>query len=272
VWNLRHFGTIVQVSGAAKMTLLLYGGLPELHGPKQLAGNLILASAAASRYVVGEESIPARWTQPFMIVSAGLLAIAAVAGGVRRIPAVLAPLAVFVVMHFVFYGWIQRSYASWYFLPIVMAAAVWQGERMAAARTGVVALTMAASAAVTIVALGLFIRHTGFVPHRIERRAELTLSQLPLIPPDKSVGAWNAGALGYFGERRRPDLRFFNLDCLVNNELFKAIRQSRATYDAWVFAHIDYLIERPYGWLPAGSVIPIGPDVSKVRGVIESKH
>jgi 4-amino-4-deoxy-L-arabinose transferase-like glycosyltransferase len=266
VWNLRQFGTIVQVSGAAKMTMDLFGRLPAITGVRQLPRNIVLASSIAGRFVVGEEFRRTYFTQPFMLASAGLLVLAVLSGGRRRLPPVCVTLGGLVVLHFVYYGWIQRSYANWYFLPVVLVAAVWQGERLARASTGLVAAMLVVSALICVGALSLFVRHTGFGSHGVERQVDIVLSELPLIPRGMSVGGWNLGARAYFGERRRPDLRFFNLDCLVNNELFTALRRSRHAYEDWVFTHVDYLIEKPGEWLPDGSVEPLGPDVARVIG------
>ncbi len=57
-------------------------------------------------------------------------------------------------------------------------------------------------------------------------------------PAVRTVGAFNAGALGYFAPSYGP-LAVVNLDGLVNNALVGAWKQGR--YLRWVRGHVDAL-------------------------------
>ena len=258
VWNLLRFGTILQVSGAAKLAFRLHGELVPVTGTRALVANVARPFVEASKFVVGEEFRPLVWTVAFIAIAGALFAMAAIAGRQRRMPSVLVPLIAFATLHVAYYVFIQRSYYNWYFFPVVVVAALWQAERLAGtwfARVRVVAGIVVCAATLT-----LFVARYGTRTHAVEHALDARLALLAEVPPGSTVGAWNAGRIGYFGQWRRPDLRFVNLDCVVNNELFAA----RARYVAWVIENVDYVLEPPRHWLPPGVVKPVNGSLGKI--------
>lgn len=262
IWNLVHFGTIMQVSGAAKVEFRLYHPLPAVKGLKQVHGNLLDVFEHTTRFVVGEEFRPIRWTPLLLKVNAVLLVLAVIAGRLRRMSPVFLPLIALVVFHLSYYAFVQRSYFNWYFLPVVLGAAVVQGERLSRAPKWVTLPLLGASALVCVATLAHFHDRYGCHPHQVEKEVDPVLKKLAKVPEGEHVGGWNVGRIGYFGERRRPDLRFVNLDCVVNNQLFAAWK--RGQYTPWVVENVDWLIEQPQGKLDRNVVLKIEGALSLV--------
>src|SRR5262249_38146263 len=76
IWNLLRFGTIVQVSGAVKQAVDIYGRLPPLSDPRNLVLNLYLVFEHTVRWVLGEEFAEPTQTRLFLIALAALLLVA----------------------------------------------------------------------------------------------------------------------------------------------------------------------------------------------------
>ena len=250
IWNLVHFGTIVQVSGAAKTQFHLYH---PLRGYLRVPYEML---AHAEQFVAGEEFQPRRRTIALAITTLVLVACAVVAGRRRRPAGALVPVAVLVMLHVAFYGYIQRSYFNWYVMPVVLGAAILQGERLSQARRSVVAVLVAAAAVQCAITLGMFATTYVRSPREPERRTEARLASIAMLPDHARVAGWNVGALGYFTAIRRPDVTLFNLDCVVNNELFAAWQHGE--YMRWISEHVDWLVERPQGRFDRSAAVPEG--------------
>ena len=246
IWNLEQFGTIVQVSGAAKTQFHLY---------HPLRGYLLVPYemlAHSVQFVAGEEFQPRRRTLVLAIVTLVLVALAVASGGKRRPPGALLPVAIFVGLHVAFYGYIQRSYFNWYVMPVVFGVAILQGERLSQAPRRIVVALLLAAAVQSAITLALFADHYPRWPEASERRIEGRLSAISALPPRSRVAGWNVGALGYFAAIRRPDITVYNLDCVVNNELFAAWR--RGEYMQWIRDRVDWLVEHPQGHFDSSAV------------------
>src|SRR5206468_3427573 len=126
-WSYVHFGTVVQVSGAAKRALDLYGRLPRVTGIRQVFANLYGIFDNVSRFVVGEQwekSHKGRWVLALLT----LFLLGALASSRRlRGPKVLLPLYALAAMHLAAYALYFHAYYHWYFLPVVFVGAVLQG-------------------------------------------------------------------------------------------------------------------------------------------------
>jgi hypothetical protein len=260
IWNLAQFGTIMQVSGSAKAAFHLTGGLP--FGLRHAISNLYAIARGPTRFVVGEEYVPTHWTDLMVAVNAALIAVPVVVGGRRRPPAALIPLGVLVALHVAYYALVQRSYFNWYVMPLVLGAAVLQGQRLASASTRITVCVVVASALTCLFALWAFHDRYPREPHGPEQRVGHALSVIDTLPAGAHAGSWNAGAIGYFGELRRPDVSVTNLDCVVNNELFAAWR--RGEYTQWVIANVDWLVEAPSRPLDPAVAIPVSEGLWRV--------
>ena len=253
IWNMVQFGTIVQVSGEAKAAFHLYHPLPL--GLRHVFSNLYEIARVPTQFIVGEEMRPTRWTDPMVFVNAAIIVAAVAVGGRRRPPSSLAPLAVLVAMHVAYYAFVQRSYFNWYVMPLALGAAVLQGERLARASTRITTSMVAASAVTCVVTLGAFFSSYPRVPHAPELRVAGAVAAIETLPFGAHAGTWNAGAIGYFGTIRRPDVAVVNLDCVVNNELFTAWRHGE--YTQWVVENVGWLVERPSRPLDSAVTIPV---------------
>jgi hypothetical protein len=110
--------------------------------------------------------------------------------------------------------------------------------------------------------LALFFHRYPREVHAREHAVAGSVDAIERLPPGAHVGLWNAGAVGYFGTIRRPDVSIINLDCVVNNELLAAYK--RGEYAAWVVAHVDWLVERPVPPLDKAVVVPMPGVLSRI--------
>jgi len=260
IWNLMRFGTIMQVSGAAKLAFHLHHRLP--FGLRYVFSNLYEVAAFPTQFMVGELMLPRQWTAVFVSANACIFAAAVTADMRRRPHSALVPLGVLVVLHIVYYVFVQRSYFSWYVMPPVLGAAVLQGERLARASRLRVAGVLVASALMCVLTLGFFFQRYPREMHARENAIAHILAEIELLPRNAHAGSWNAGAVGYFGTIRRPDVSIINLDCLVNNELFAAYL--RGEYTPWVVANVEWLVDRPAGPLDRSVVVPVRGVLSRI--------
>ncbi|HTL33043.1 MAG TPA: hypothetical protein VL326_07955 [Kofleriaceae bacterium] len=260
IWNLVRFGTVVQVSGAAKMAFHHFHRLPL--GLRYMFSNLYEVVAFPTQYMVGEMSLHRRWTAVFVIANTVIFAASVLIGRKHRPHSALVPIGVLVVLHIVYYVFIQRAYFQWYVMPLVLGAAVLQGERLSHASRLRAGGVLVASVLMCALTLGFFFRGAGRVVHAREQTISHNLAAIESLPPGAHAGTWNAGAIGYFGTIRRPDVSIINLDCLVNNELFAAYEHGE--YTAWVVAHVEWLVEPPARPLDRSVVVPVQGILSRV--------
>jgi hypothetical protein len=261
-WTERVFGSVVQVSGAAKTAFHLFNPLPAVSRVPDISRNVFLIFEHATQFVTGEEFRPVDLTPLTVAASAVLVLVAVVSAGRRRVPDVLLPLGGLLVLHLGYYAFIQRSYFNWYFLPVVLCGAVFQGERVSRAARWVTAFTLGLGAVLSAFTLAAFADRYPLNARAAESDVAPILEHLSHVPPGDSVGAWNAGRIGYFGEWARPDLQFFNLDCVVNNRLFEAWRAG--TYAEWVRTNVGWLVEEPQGPFRGEPVAAVEGPLSRV--------
>ena len=114
-----------------------------------------------------------------------------------------------------------------------------------------------------VVTLGMFFHRYPREVHAREYEIGKFLDAVDRLPPDAHAGSWNAGAVGYFGTMRRPDVRIINLDCLVNNDLFAAYK--RGEYTRWVVENVGWLVDRPVWPLDRSVVVPVSGMLSKIE-------
>jgi hypothetical protein len=243
-WSLARFGTLVQVSGAAKQAIDLFGSLPPIAGPADLLLNPLRALERTARFVVGEEwaDVPRRSFALLSLEAAAALAAIAISRRGRS-PRATLPIYALAPLHLGVYAWWLRHYSPWYFLPVVLGLAVLRGERLAGAPLRAAAPLAAACAITCAWAVGSFARSADLRPHAAESFADPYLAPLRTFPDGSRVGVWNAGRIGYFAAFRAPQVRVVNLDCVVNNRLHAALASGR--YAQWLLAELDYIGEEP---------------------------
>jgi hypothetical protein len=268
VWNLLRFGTIAQTSFLAKQMFDLYGQLPPIL-PERVAGvgdvvgvagaavgNLLRIASYNARYIAGEEWAPIQrglWVLAALVPYSLALALIPRGGAApeagRRGPGLLAPFGWLCVVHFAWYAWVARNYYNWYFLPPVLAFAVFHGERLARLRR--LRPRLAAGAAqgaiglLGVTTLLLFSLHAFAIQEHDDETDYLRGAgrTIEALPPGARIGLWNAGQTGYFASFHHPDRTIVNLDGVVNNEVTRW--ESEGRYEEYLLRNVDFIIEPP---------------------------
>lgn len=262
-WNLRQFGTIMQVSGQVKLEIHeLFGGLPWGWGDVGSATittlHMLFAPLLVSaKYLCGEQFDGGRFALPVglgsQVLVLFLLARAAVAlarGHRWRDPLLICP-AVCLAVHTCLFGVIWRSYATWYahtyfaFLIVLAAAGIAKAiDRPPEDRRrppGWVLVPTILLCLLQLVQYPLFVSRIPLGAHGPEKQFGPPLDRLQAQAPDgATLGAFDAGALGYVAGLY-PGFRVVNLDGLVNNGIFQAYREGR--YADWVLAHVQIVVQ-----------------------------
>ena len=270
VWNLASFGSLVQVSGLAKMhNRAIFGALPELHGSEALAGwiaRLGVPLLQVGQFVAGEDQAQPRVT--FVVLWLMLMAIVFAAPLLRRAwaasrssPArpLLAFAVAFIAFHLALYGFVMGTYVVWYAtIPVLLATLVaggLGGERVSELNSrGGRRAWSCVLAALSVAAYINFFAHVSHGPrHREIETGEVFRYIRAHFPSVRVIGGFNVGAPGYFATTRW-NLRVVNLDCLVNNALYAAWQRDEVL--AYLERHVDLiLMDAPAtmkGWLQDG--------------------
>jgi hypothetical protein len=252
LWNLARFGTPWQVSGAAKLANPQIFG----HVPHDAASTLayLVAFVWVPAFFVAGESMKHRaafqaiagveWAALLALLPSLVRSLGRAAPAPRRSAALAA--GVFLAAHATVYVLLLRTYVAWYatvpvFLLVVLFAGL-AGEALAATlprarRRALAALALAFAAAT----FGQFFHATRIQPRGEEQVVRPILTRIAhLAPGARTVGAFNAGAAGYFA----PDVgsaRVVNLDGLVNNRAVEAWRAGR--YLEYLERNVDVVID-----------------------------
>lgn len=262
-WNLRHFGTIMQVSGQVKLEIHeLFGGLPWGWGEVGLATITILHMLFApllvtAKYLCGEQFDGGRFALPVGLASQALvlLLLAQATTTLRRShrwrDLILVYPATYLAVHTCLFGVIWRSYATWYahtffaFLIVLLAACIGHAiARPQEHRRRQLWWVLAPTLLLCLFQLGqypLFVSRIPLGAHGPEKQFRPPLDRLKAqLPAGARLGAFDAGALGYVAELY-PGFSVVNLDGLVNNGIFQAYREGR--YAEWVLSHVQIVVQ-----------------------------
>jgi len=272
VWNLATFGTVVQTSFRSKQMFNLYGQLPmwlpaDISGPADVGRtvayafrNLGLVAEYNAKYIMGEEWAPIHdgylLLYPLLLVGLGLAVLPRVHGRLRLrfeeyggAAVGLGSVGLFCLFHFGWYALIGRNYYNWYFLPPVFAFSLFAGQRLGflktiAARAGRVAVALLLAGLVLTTPI-IVSKHVSGLERYGDEIQFLTgvRPRIEPLPSGAKLGAWNAGATGYFASFHYPDRYIVNLDGLVNNDIPRYVLES--SYEQYLLEKIDYLIEPP---------------------------
>jgi hypothetical protein len=282
-WNLWTFGTLVQTSQRAKQMFDLYGRLPAwlpadvsgpadvLHAVVRAFRNLGLVAEYNAKYIMGEEWVAIGdgylMLYPVLFLGLALALLPRTSARLRGLfqeqyggaPGALGPVGLFVAIHFAWYALVGRNYYNWYLLPPVLAFSLFAGQRLGllvalpqrAARAGAV-LLLAALLAATPVVVARHVHGLETFADEIEFLTRVR-PRIEALPRGSRLGAWNAGATGYFASFHVPDRYVVNLDGLVNNDVPRYARES--SYEQYILDNIDYLIESPgpMTWVVGGA-------------------
>jgi hypothetical protein len=256
LWNLRRFGSVLQVSGKVKFLARdhFYGSLPWGWDSVPQAVSTVVPMTLSPllsplRFVGGREfgsplpPVPVAVAMAFLLVGLLRARRGKLFGELGRAPVFLLG---YLGAHVLLFGFLWRTYASWYALPsfaalTILAAhsAPWPPPR-AWWRCG------RCGCGVSLIGLqiALWIFALTWIPHGArgpERRFEpLFRRVVEELPPGVVLGAFDAGALGYVGGAYGGFV-VTNLDCLVNNAAFEALQHDR--YRQYVLENVDYLLQ-----------------------------
>jgi hypothetical protein len=253
LWCRLGFGSFIPVSGQVKLTTdhivsALPRDLSHFGAALETTGYALFAPLlSCTRWLAGEEFAPMRWSVACAALSLLALAILFPLGArtLRRRGggASLSVIAVFALVHQCLFGWLWRSYSVWYAHPLIalscllLAALPRDGSRWLRRS----AIAGFAAAQFTLAAL-----YVVRVDHGA-RGAEIAWRErfdrvLRAAPAGGRIGAWDAGAAGYVA-LQYPQITIVNLDGLVNNRAFAAVREGR--YAEYLLTELDYLIQPP---------------------------
>ena len=258
VWNLVNFGTLVQVSGQVKLHVHeLFGGLPWGWGDAGSATLTLLHMLFApllipAKYLTGEQFDGGRFALPVALVSQALILFLFALGARRRLRSGTwrrAPFvfpAVYLVVHVILFGFIWRSYATWYAhtcmaLIIVVLAGACGGPSGSSRRSPAVLVAALALCAVQLVQYPLYFSRIELGARGPEKQFRPDLDRIQSqLPGGVRLGAFDAGALAYVAGTY-PGFTVINLDGLVNNRIYQAYREGQ--YADWVLAHVDIVVQ-----------------------------
>jgi hypothetical protein len=258
VWNLATFGTPWQVSGAAKLANpQIFGHVPAALGHRL---RFLVAFVWVPAYFVAGESSKQR--AAFTLFAwGGWLTLAAllpflVVALVRTRVAVLRPLVLgllgYLAAHAVAYALVLRTYVVWYatapaFLLVLLGGGLAADRPLGRLRAGWRAAVAVAGVAVAVAIFAHYFRVTRVKPRGEELVVRPILTRIAReAPGTRTVGAFNAGAAGYFAPEIGP-FTVVNLDGLVNNPSVEAWRAGR--YLEYLEANVDVVIDDADGTL-----------------------
>lgn len=263
LWNYRNFGSIMQVSGQVKFYLVgkwgsFFGTWHTFAGAIRSLSYTVLAPIVfPSKFLSGEEF---RSPQISIAVIIGMLVIIIgtayyTTKGIRQnmidgsSKIIVMFSSLYLVIHIIVYGFILRFYAVWYALPFYAFLAILLGFSIPLFLEGLGRLkTLKISAILFLIAFGisihlLFLARNNHQSRGPETFYGRTLSAIAKkYPHGAIIGAFNAGALGYIAPKY-GNLRVTNLDCLVNNRAFDAVKKGQ--YLDYVIGTVDLFYEDP---------------------------
>jgi hypothetical protein len=272
VWNLATFGTVVQTSFRSKQMFNLYGQLPTwlpadfsvpadvIQAVVNAFRNLGLVAEYNAKYIMGEEWAPIHdgylLLYPLLFIGVGLAVLPRAHDRLKVLfqeyggtAVALGPVGLFCLVHFGWYALVGRNYYNWYFLPPVFAFSLFAGQRLGFLKTlpaRAARVAVAGMLAGLVLTTPIIISKHVSVPERYSDEIQFLVRTRPRIEPLPSgakLGAWNAGATGYFASFHYPDRYVVNLDGLVNNDVPRYVLES--SYEQYLLENIDFLIESP---------------------------
>jgi len=263
IWNYTRFESIVQVSGLTKLySKGVYGALLTDWGSfsgivKSLSYPILAPVIFPCRYLCGEE-----FSQPMVSFPVVLCLLAITFSPLlvtfRQVrkeagKSVLEHLLLFAICymaaHTLLFGFIWRSYATWYALPYFAFLAIVSGVALPAFWNRIRSKPIIRGSFLTLLVALPILTYTLFITRLPQqpRRPEIGWSELLETISGRYddgvvVGAFNAGAIGYVA-REHPQLVVVNLDCLVNNEAFEHVKRGR--YLEYLLRTVDVFVEDP---------------------------
>jgi hypothetical protein len=258
LWNFFEFGSVLQVSGQVKLYASeIVGALPRdwssLGGAVEALGHAVFSPLlVTTRWLTGEEFGPDRyWPWLSLVILAAALPLCV--SGARHLDRKSRPCSAFVVsylvVHSLLFGVLWRSYSGWYALPTVALVCLLISAAMAMAfkdrHKRWLRNRNAAFVIVLVLAqLTLYSLYSTQVQHgkggadaHARRQLDLVFSayQMPV-----RCGMWDAGLVGYVSIDY-PTVTVINLDGLVNNAAFEAVK--RGKYAEYLLENIDVYLQ-----------------------------
>jgi hypothetical protein len=260
IWNYSVFGSITQVSGAAKMHYREHFGVTFAYTLKGAARwfvyNVMAPLAVPSKFLAGEDFQTPRisilvfiWAMIMALVPAILFVRSNRCNSNDKMQSILLLSTTSIIAQVLLYGIILRLYAAWYallffaILSILLGAAIPEMFKLFSTRKSYISALIGILIVFNLSIHPLFLIRGSRISIQPENYYGETLREIAADYPDGArVGAFNAGAIGYIAPRYGK-LTVINLDCLVNNQLFKAAGDGN--YLEYITDNIDILFEDP---------------------------
>jgi hypothetical protein len=265
IWNLSNFGSILQVSGQVKLySHAIYGSLPtDWSSISGVVKSLLYPAAAPviwpTRWLLGEEFQPPRLSiiVTFLLACGVLIPLVfarrSIISHLRATNStflIACPLVLMSIQTLVL-GFVFRSYGTWYALPYIACLCPIVGVSLPPfladpavprwLRQPFPIVTAALFA--TVLALGIY--RFPWQPDRLEKGWGSEIDAVALrYPQGAVVGAFNAGVISWVASPHK-NIKVTNLDCLVNNVAFAAVK--RSAYLEYIINTVDVMAENPRG-------------------------
>lgn len=241
VWNYLTFGMFL-TSASAGTTLVTHRIIVQDHGPSVL--QQVKAAIYMTDYTLRQVAVQTGAPSVFFIllgITAGWFIYAS--RGIRSVASRI-PIEWFLfggfALNFIANASIRWSPREWYFIPLGLFISIWIAWLLERLRNGGMLDLKIVIAVVTLVCALFFISWSknlrdGYTTG--QKILAVTMWMNDNLPKDATLGAFNAGTEGYFSTHR-----LINLDGLVNNRAYEAIRDRRL----WEYVkeeHIAYIAD-----------------------------
>jgi hypothetical protein len=242
IWNISVFGMLVPASGASS-TMVNHALVVQDNGPGiiQTLKATVFFSYLGLSQVIQQTGMPILFLVILGLILGGWIfdRHLMTPGTVIRWPAELFLFFGFIV-HFFLSASIRWTFRSWYFIPFnffLSLLIAWFFARVAVKinyKKPAVILFLALFTFSSFISWSRNLEDSQIQQSETMAVAEWTNSNLPR---GTVIGAFNSGVLGYFSNHR-----VINLDGLVNNKAFAALRDKKL-FDYIEEEKIDYLID-----------------------------
>jgi len=261
IWNQVVFGSITQVSGAAKLYFRTHFGVVFSGGftgmLRWFVYNVLAPIVIPAKFLSGEDFQSPR-VSLLVILGAlilSLLPFILLHQSIRhrltnsKLTSILILSGGCIITQILLYGVIIRLYAAWYallfyaLLAVLLGIAIPEFIRLFKNRKILISAMITSLIIFNIALHPIFLIRSMAVPMSPEQFYGATLREIANQYPDgAAIGIFNAGAIGYIAPRYGK-LTVINLDCLVNNQLFDAAKKNE--YLRYITDRVDVFYENP---------------------------
>jgi len=261
-WNYAHFGQIIQISGFGELQhawsfTAIAGEMKSLSGIiGALAHTILVPITYPANFLTGEE-FKSTAVSVFIVLAVCILIVWLIlrlkklrdTASLTSAGTVISFAAIYMILHVMMYGIVLRFYAAWYALPfyamlcILIGIGVSPSATSAHKQTAPGKAAIAASFVLSVAIYAIFLVRVPLTIDKPERHYGPIFESLSRqFPSGATVGAFNAGAAGYFAPNHGKN-KVVNLNLLVNNKGYDEFNKGR--FLDYIAETIDVFIEDP---------------------------